>query len=53
MVVLNVIEQYMKKFKFSRSGKYFVISGNMELDTIHVYDSSDIENLLSQKISKS
>lgn len=51
MVVYN-LEQYMRKFKFSRSGKYFVIAGNMELDTIHVYDSSNIEILLSEKVSK-
>ena len=49
----NIIEQYMKKFKFSKSGKYFLIAGNMDLDTIHIYDSSNIEILLSEKVSKS
>jgi hypothetical protein len=42
----------MKKFKFSRSGKYFLIAANMDLDTINVYDSSNIENLLSEKVSE-
>jgi hypothetical protein len=51
-MAVNILEQYMKKFKFSRSGRYFVIAGNMELDTIHVYDSSNIESLLSEKVSK-
>ena len=42
----------MKKFKFSRSGNLFVIAGSMDLDIIHVYDSSNIESLLSEKVSK-
>lgn len=42
----------MKKFKFSRSGKYFLIAGNMDMDTIHVYDSSNIDILLREKVSK-
>lgn len=32
----------MKKFKFSSSGGYFVIAGNMNMDTLHIYDSSNI-----------
>ena len=43
----------MKKFKFSQSGKYFVIAGNIDMDTMHVYDSSNIEILLSELVSKS
>ena len=46
------LEQYMKRFKFSSSGKYFAIAGNIELDTILVYDSLDIETLLSEKVSQ-
>ena len=42
----------MKKFKFSHSGKFFIIAGNMKLDTIQIYDSSDIETLLKGKVSK-
>ncbi len=42
----------MKKFKFSHSGKYLVIAGNMEMDTILIYDSSDIESLLRDKVAK-
>ena len=51
-MAVNIIEQYMKKFKFSRSGKYFLIAGNMDMDTIHVYDSSNIDILLWEKVSK-
>ena len=51
-MAVNIIVQDMKKFKFSPTGKYFVIAANMELDTIHIYDSSNIEILLPEKVEK-
>ena len=42
----------MKKFKFSPSGKLFVIAGNMDMDTIHIYDCSVVDTLLSEKVAK-
>jgi 6-phosphogluconolactonase (cycloisomerase 2 family) len=51
-MAVNIIGQYMKKFKFSPTGKYFVIAANIESDTIHIYDSSNIEILLPEKVEK-
>jgi hypothetical protein len=43
----------MKKFKFSHSGNKFVIAGNVDMDTIDIYDSSEnIDTLLSGSVSK-